>query len=171
LRLLQDAHAILPGAPSIRRTLAGTLNLRGAGLARRDETAAAVRNYVRAMEVDPTVPESYINLARLYLASGGAETALEITAAGLEQKPDHARLLAVRAETLIRTRQFAEARGAAERALVIEPRTLEAHAALADALQRLGDNDGARAALEEGLRLYPDATELTTRIRKLTPGS
>ncbi|MGQ0721618.1 MAG: fused MFS/spermidine synthase [Candidatus Eiseniibacteriota bacterium] len=165
LRALEDAYRLMP-APSIRRTLAGSLNERGAALARRGDTAGAARSWVRALQVGQ-LAETYLDLGRLYRDSGQLTTALAITEEGLALHPDSADLHALRAGALVGVRRIEEARDAAMRALELRPRHLDAHAALADALDRLGEKARADSVLTAGLELHPGAEELEARRRKL----
>jgi tetratricopeptide (TPR) repeat protein len=167
LRALEEAHSLLPVAPSIRRTLAGMLNQRGAALARRGQAAAAAESFARGIEVDPEVAASYSNLARMHLDGGGVETALELTGRGLQARPDSPELHAVRAQALLRARSFPEARDAAARALELEPSLLAGFEALADALERLGDTARAESVLTAGTGRHPDAESLRARLRRL----
>jgi spermidine synthase len=168
LRLLEEAHALLPTAPSIRRTLAGALNQRGSALARRGQAAAAAESFARGIEVDPAVAASYTNLARMYLDGGGVETALELTAEGLRALPDSPELHAMRAQALLRAQSHPEARAEAQRALELDPRLLAGFEALADALERLGETARAESVLAAGAAVHPDAESLRARIRRVT---
>jgi spermidine synthase len=168
LRLLEEAYRSLP-APSIRRTLAGALNERGAALARRGDTAGAASSWVRALQVGQ-LAETYLDLGRLYRDSGQLTTALAVAEEGLSQNPDSADLHALRAAALVGVRRFEEARDAAKRALELRPRHLDAHAALADAFERLGERQRADSVLAAGLELHPGAAELQTRRQKLRGG-
>jgi spermidine synthase len=165
LRALEEAHRLLP-APSIRRTLAGALNQRGAALARRGDSAGAARSWVRALQV-ARLPETYLDLGRLYRDGGQPGTALAIVEEGLALHPDSADLRALRAGALVGVRRLEDARDEAMRALQLRPRHLQAHIALADAFERLGETVRAESVLAAGLTLHPGAEELETRRRKL----
>jgi tetratricopeptide (TPR) repeat protein len=167
LAQLGQAYAILPDAPSIRRTLAGTLSQRGAALARRGEMQGAFESLDSALRVDPDLPETYVALGRMILRGGSITTALEMTEDGLSRIPDAADLHVLRAEVLLRMRRFEEAAASAERGLELSPRHLEGHTALADALERLGRTAEAESVLVAGLAIHPGAESLESRRLKL----
>jgi arylsulfatase A-like enzyme/Flp pilus assembly protein TadD len=123
----------------------------------------------RALQLDPSFPDARADLGFLLLGTGRFEEAASHLDAVVQQEPERAR---VWHGLGVARYQRDDLRGAVEawtRLLEVEPRMIDAHYNLANALERLGDRDGAvrelraYAAEAEGR----DRDEALARARKL----
>lgn len=145
LQRLEEALALLPLAPDLRRMMAEALSGRGLAAARLNATApGASRDLLRAAELDPNYGEPLAHLAHLYAAAGQLDVAAEAMAEALRREPRRPEVLVSAAELHVTRREFAEAEARAREALALDAKVASAHLALGDA--RAGQNDPAGAA-------------------------
>ena len=68
----------------------------GAEATRKEQTEVAIRQLRRAMEIDPTLTDAYVNLANLYLAKKQNKEALEVADSLLKQDPNNGQVQGLR---------------------------------------------------------------------------
>ncbi len=68
----------------------------GADATRKDQTEVAIRHLRRAMEIDPTLTDAYVNLANLYLAKKQNKEALEVANTLLQKDPQNTQVQSIR---------------------------------------------------------------------------
>jgi spermidine synthase len=166
VQLLEEAFSLLPGGPSIRRTLAEILNGRAIHSAADGNATEAASTMLRAIEVDPSYSESYANLAAIYLDAGNAATAIEAAREAVSRSPGRPAHHALLARALARTRALEEAEREATRALELDPRAEDAHLVLGDILSDRGERARAESVWAAGLTLAPTSEELGARLAK-----
>ena len=99
-----------------------------------------------ALDLSPRLADAYVNLAAVHTARHAHSHALTIIDALLAFAPGHARALAARALTLKELDRLDEALEAAKRAALAAPETPEAHNALGQVYQAIGQLEPALAA-------------------------
>jgi tetratricopeptide (TPR) repeat protein len=107
----------------------------------------------RAIELSPRLADAYINLAAACTVRHRHADALRVLDALLAIAPAHARALAARALTLKELDRLDEAREAANRAALQAPETPEAHNAIGQVFQAMGEFDPALAAYDRAAGL------------------
>lgn len=68
----------------------------GAEATRKDQTEVAIRHLRRAIEIDPTLADAYVNLANLYLAKKQNKEALEVADSLLQKDPKNTQVQSIR---------------------------------------------------------------------------
>ena len=106
----------------------------------------------RVVELDPKNVDARVKLARLMLAGGAADKALELANAANELKKDDTDVLALRAAVLLKLNDREGARANAERSLSINPDNPDAHAVLAVDQLIDGHLEAAMQFVDRGLR-------------------
>ena len=101
-----------------------------------EDNAAAERLFTRASNLDPNFAQAYVGLAWVYIQKFWF---------GWTDTPDQA---------------VAQARGAAERAIALDPSEAEAHMLLAEAYLADGDFEKGEASYERALALNPNHADL-----------
>jgi tetratricopeptide (TPR) repeat protein len=109
----------------------------GLGLEDRDAVASA-NAYRRALELDPTLTDAYVNLGRLRHESGDAGEAARLYHLALEQSPDDPVLHFNLALALEDTRGAEAAISHYERALALDPDFADAHYNVAGLYEQRG---------------------------------
>jgi len=127
----------------------------------------AVGFYQGALEVRPDFPEARIGLGRLLLFGGVPDRALEVLKPGLEQHPDDAMMLTLRAAVRAQLKDAAGAFEDAERAVRLAPKSEEAVAVLAGLYNGNSRSDKAQALLEQGVQDHPQSAELRFALAQL----
>lgn len=151
-RHYEQALALNPGYAEAHSNLAFLLTARG----QYDDAAAAAR---RAIELNPRLADAYLNLADVEAARHRHGAAMQALDALQAFAPQHPAALVARALTLKQMEHHHEALEFARRAVTVAPRNAEAHHALAQALQSLGEADEALAAFERAAELPGSVTE------------
>jgi tetratricopeptide (TPR) repeat protein len=148
--LARAAIALEPRSVIMRVLLAGVLDRAG----RIDE---AYRFAAEATALDPADEDAAVAVAALGARRQGKSPGEEVAAlrAALEKSPGHPYLWSSLSAACLRARLFDQARVAAERALAIEPASLETIVNLASALGALGDHAGQERQARRALELDP----------------
>lgn len=102
------------------------------------DPAAAAAAYDRALALDPTLSDAYVNLGRLRHASGDAREAARLYQVALERSPDDAVLHFNLALALEDTRGADAAIEHYERALALDPEFADAHYNVAGLYEQSG---------------------------------
>jgi arylsulfatase A-like enzyme len=102
---------------------------------------------------------TYLNLALLRYRAKKPDEALEWLEKGQAEFPRSAALRHRRGRLLLEGKRYAEAEGALREAVALEPRLLDAHVALGEALQAQGREEEAKGVLQGLRRLAPDLPE------------
>ncbi|MBL0940654.1 MAG: tetratricopeptide repeat protein [Gemmatimonadaceae bacterium] len=150
---------VAAAADSYRRALridprhALAYNNLGVALADRRDAQAAREALLRAAELDPTLVLARLNLARWALEYGDPSEALALLREVVAFHPRDADAWHALGVVLARVERWDEARQALVHAVEHRPTHAEARYVLADALSRLGDDEGAARETEAALRL------------------
>ena len=107
----------------------------------------------RAIELNPRLADAYINLAAAYTVRHRHADALHVLDALLGFAPGHARALAARALALKELDRLDEALDAAKRAALAAPEGPEAHNAIGQVFQAMGEFEPALAAYDRAAAL------------------
>ena len=158
LARLEEALALIPNAPDLRRMMAEVLAGRGLATARQNATdPSAARDLLRAGELAPDYGEPFAHLAHLYATVGQLDIAAEAMAEALRREPRLPEVLVSAAELHVTRREFPQAETRAREAIAIDAKVADAYVALADALAGQGDSAGAEEARQRATELDPEA--------------
>ena len=127
----------------------------------------AAQYYLGATEVDAKHEAARKALARLYIAGGAPDEALEALDIGLDQKPGDGVYLALRAAAKNQLKDRAGALEDAESAFKAKPDDEYVVAILAGILRSDGNTTRAREVLEIGARLIPKSADLRVVLASL----
>ncbi len=108
----------------------------GAEATRKEQTEVAIRHLRRAIEIDPTLTDAYVNLANLYLAKKQNKEALEVADSLLQKDPQNSQVQSLRYAALTALGDKAGAKQAF------------------DAMQAGTANQTAQEAFRQGVALY-----------------
>ena len=126
----------------------------------------AVRSFAAAVAQDPNHQDAAIRLARYYVLGGGYDEALKLAEKVMEvSNSENAEAFALRSSVRAATGDLKGAEGDARRALVLDPASIMASAALAGVYQRLGESELAIETIAVGIERNPSDTSL--RLAKL----
>jgi tetratricopeptide (TPR) repeat protein len=128
---------------------------RALSLERKDDLEGARRAYATAIDLDPDLPDAYINLGRLTHQGGDAVEAARLYHLALEAAPDDPVAHYNLAIALEDQEHAAEAVAHYEEALTLDPEFADAHFNLARLLSRLGR----RVQAMQHLATYKKLTE------------
>ena len=106
----------------------------------------------RVVELDPNDFDAKLKLARLLLAGGAADKALELANAANKLKKDNSDALALKAAVLFKLGDREGARASAERSLSVNPDNPDGHAVLAVDQLADGHLEAAIQFVDRGLR-------------------
>jgi tetratricopeptide (TPR) repeat protein len=117
----------------------------------------AIEAHEKAAMLDPSFPQPYCNLGRIYLTAfrGKEEDAAALFRKALSLKPDFVDAWVNLAAASIRSGKYPEGAQAAQRGVALAPDRPDAHYNLAVALFKGGDRQGATSELEIVKRLDP----------------
>jgi tetratricopeptide (TPR) repeat protein len=107
----------------------------------------------RAVELNPRLADAYINLAATYAVRHRHADALHVLDALIGFAPGHTRGLATRALALKELDRVDEALESAKRGLMLAPETPEAHNAIGQVYQAMGEFEPALAAYDRAASL------------------
>jgi len=125
-------------------------------LVKRDQVAAR-RAFERALALDGRSLEAIAGLVRLDLAAGKTAEARARVETSVAQTPDDGPLLLLAAATYAVTGDFRRAEQAAQRAIEIDPASLQAHVTLGQLFMRQRKLEEARTEFEAVAKRQPDA--------------
>jgi cytochrome c-type biogenesis protein CcmH/NrfG len=156
--ILEEARSLSPGDLRVLRQLAFIAGESG-------ETADAIAAYEALTEADPLNSDGWLSLGDLYAATGELEKSEQAYQRVVELEPANAHQIFFNIGALAfnkPNRSDSETRkaiSAFRKAIELKPDYVQAHKQLAFALLGVGDRAGARKALEEYVRLAPDAPD------------
>jgi tetratricopeptide (TPR) repeat protein len=107
----------------------------------------------RAIELNPRLADAYVNLAAAYTVRHRHADALHVLDTLIAFAPGHTRALAARALALKELDRVDEALESAKRGLVLAPETPEAHNAIGQVYQAMGEFEPALAAYDRAAAL------------------
>lgn len=157
--ILKEALSMDPGLTMAHEVLADTY----AALGRYPEAVAEYRATVR---LDPVRDTAYARLGCLLLATEGATPEAEnaLTQA-LEINRTHAGAHACLAAVHLDRQNFSEAIEEGERAVSLDPQTVQGHLTLGIALAESGERDRARSEIERAIALSGDNPTVADQAR------
>jgi tetratricopeptide (TPR) repeat protein len=158
--LIDQARALAPEDLDLLRTAGQVyLTLAGRSPAALD-AAIEVLEAVRAK--DPSDLQSLLPLGRIYLDRGEAKKASEVFSELVKFVPNNRMAAGLLVESLLRSRQTAEAERALVDLLAADPESIEARTTLADLQEHRGDVAAARKTLESA----PESVRNDPQIRR-----
>lgn len=137
-----------------RRSVTDLLS-QASGREQSGDLAGAIDLHLRALEMDPTVPQTHVNLVSLYGRTGEIAKAEEHYREALELDAAQADLHYNYGVLLFQARRFPEAKQAFEKALQANPDYAAAHNNLGQMLEGEGNIDGAIREYEAALAARP----------------
>jgi len=136
-----------------------------AALYARGKTRQAERQYLRSIELNPRWPDSYLNLAIIYLAGGRYDRALGFARRYADLKPDSAKAQYSLALVLQNLERNDEAMAHYLRTLELDPMNAEAHNNLGVLYDELGQTDQALMHYRAALAIDPGKEGTRRNIR------
>jgi tetratricopeptide (TPR) repeat protein len=118
---------------------------------------------------DQGLDNTYMNLALLRYRAKKTDEALDWLTKGEARFPRSAALRHRRGRLLLELKKYTEAEDELREALSLEPRLLDAHVALGEALHAQGRDEEAKGVLEELRHLAPESAE-ATEAAQVIPG-
>src|SRR6185369_4132743 len=118
---------------------------------------------------DQGLDNTYMNLALLRYRAKKTDEALDWLTKGEARFPRSAALRHRRGRLLLELKKYTEAEAELREALSLEPRLLDAHVALGEALHAQGRDEEAKGVLEELRHLAPESAE-ATEAGQVIPG-
>jgi tetratricopeptide (TPR) repeat protein len=112
--------------------------------------------YNAALHRDPAAADAYAGLARIAVAQGNGQAAIEYYRRGLAQAPQNVPLLVALGDQLLQTNATQEALDVFEQAKAIAPNDPQVHRGLGRALWQAGRGDEALAELDQARRIDAD---------------
>jgi tetratricopeptide (TPR) repeat protein len=122
----------------------------------------AIVQYRNALQQDPRFGEARLKLAHSYTHAGDRRAAAGEYVRAADLLPDNFEAQLEAAAVLVLSGRFEDAKIRAERALAKNPRSIEAHIVLGNALAALKDFDAAIEQLDEAIRIEPSAGAYAT---------
>jgi tetratricopeptide (TPR) repeat protein len=116
----------------------------------------------------PGARQYVVDRALAYTRGGQPQRGLKLLEAVVRAKPGDAEAWRLRGVVLMNAKECTRASASFERAVTLAPRSALAHAAQGEARLCLGDRAGARAALEESLRIDPNQSKVRQLLQTLT---
>ena len=159
----REALALHPGYPDALVGLANVLRLRAitGGLPREPTFAEALALLRRALEIDPSHSEAYVQLGEIqHRHFWDFETAAESYAKARELNPGSASVRSAYSRYLSKTGRFAVSVREAETAFGLDPRSARAASSLAIRYIRAGNLERGRTAIETLRGAYPNHADL-----------
>lgn len=127
----------------------------------------AIAHFDRSIELEPTNPETYVELGRMYAERDLVEQALVAYAKAIELKPGYAVTYVNRASLLINSGRMTEAIDDLLMAIELDPAVPQSHYNLALAYTQQGNVDDAIRLYEEAIRLEPRLYEAHFNLGRL----
>jgi tetratricopeptide (TPR) repeat protein len=149
-----------PRRPGIHYRLGRALLARGAATNSQEDTAAALKEFLNELELDPTNANAAYELAETYRNSGEMEEAEKFFRHALQHYPDFAEANLGLAAVLLKQDKPETARGLIQRAIAADPQDEVAWYRLAQVERILGNEPGQRRAFAEFQRLRQKSSEL-----------
>jgi tetratricopeptide (TPR) repeat protein len=128
------------------------------------DTAQAMLALERAIEINPTLPESLMNLGNIYLKAGKTENAIRKYEAALEIDPDNAKVHNNLGNAYTKRGQLNDAISHYTRSIELDPDFLEAYKNLASAYYGQGKFGQAAAQLKQAITLEPQDPNLYKQL-------
>ncbi len=138
--------------------------LREAEQGRLDE---AVREFERALELNPSNVKALYNLGVARMNQGELRKALQVFGAALEAEPENADVRNNAGVSLARLGMYDQAAEQFEAIVRLQPESVDARVNLAAIRAQQGRGDEARALLQEALRLNPDHVQARQNLQAL----
>ena len=122
----------------------------------RAEYKQAIVQFRNAIQRDPKFGRAYARLADAYIADGDRPNAFRESVRAADLLIDDAAAQITAAEFLVMAGRFEDAKARAERALALQPKSVEAQLVRGHALAGLKDLDGAIADVENAISFDPN---------------
>src|SRR2546427_7972307 len=150
--------AVDPLRAAVQQLDRGPLALvrRGIDLEQAGDLRGAIREHLKALDIDPKDVQARINLIQLYARTGDYEKAGQEYQAAVSLDPNRADCYYNYGVMMFHLRKFPGAEKAFRRAIEINPYNAEAHNNLGALLQMQGKLDDALAEFEKAARDRPD---------------
>ena len=150
--------AVDPLRAAVQQLDRGPLALvrRGIDLEQAGDLQGAIREHLKALEIDPKGAQAHINLIQLYARTGDYEKAEQEYQAAVSLNPNLADCYYNYGVMMFHLRKFPEAEKAFRQAIEINPYNAEAHNNLGALLEMQGKLDDALAEFEKAARDRPD---------------
>jgi len=116
----------------------------------------AIIEYRRAVQADPRLGVARLKLADAYASTGDGMNALREYVRAADLMPEDKEAQQKAGAFMLLAGQFTDAQALAERMLKRDPKSIEGHILLANALAGLKDMDGAIATFEKAVALDPN---------------
>ena len=126
--------------------------------------AEATLEYRNALQADPSDGDLRLKLADVYVQSGQGRKAAEEFIRAADLLVDRVDVQVRAGSILLVTGRFDDAKVRAEKALALDPRSVDSQILLANALAGLKDLKAAVAELEEAIKLAPDRSASYTNL-------
>lgn len=133
-------------------------------LLKKNQYAAAVVEWSKALELEPDEAPAHNNLGLALVETGKVEEGMEHYRRALELSPGYPEAHNNLGSALVRGRRLPEAVGQFENALESNPDHARAHVNLGAALAQMGRIDEALPHLQRALELLPDDAEAHTNL-------
>jgi len=130
----------------------------------RGQMRDAVQAFTQAVKLNPLAAAAQVELSRLTLDHGDTEVSLELARQAVRNQPEYAEAQLSLVRSLIASRQIVEAEEAMKPLLTRHADSAAVQTRLGDLRFLKGDRRGARAALEEALRLDPNAGDALSAL-------
>lgn len=129
-------------------------------LARMGRTTEALGDFDRAIAIDPTFPDHYLDRGNLLFELGRADDAVADYETAMRMSPPLPEAYYNRAEVRLAAGDLERARTDLDHVLELDPGHLDAYVNRAGVLQMLGEHEAARRDVAAGLALDPGSAHL-----------
>ena len=147
-------NALLEEAP--KEDLVWVYKTLGFLYTKKDWPKNAVKNYLKALELDKEDVNLYYNLAELYGRIGNKGEADKYLNMAIDRKPDDIESRLKIAEGLIKKKEYKDAESHLDAVLKIKPKSVEAWLLLADMAEKKGDKKKLKEYYTKILSIVPD---------------
>ncbi|WP_017327796.1 FkbM family methyltransferase [Synechococcus sp. PCC 7336] len=153
---LSEAEACLQQVLQWQPDRSHAWNLLGAIAGQQKQYPIAIEKISRAIELNPKVPNYYLNLGAVYAQQQRWAEAIECYQKASDLQPNNADTHYKLGAAFLAQRNSAEAIASCQRALQIQPNFYEAYASLGHAYKQQGELDEAITCYRRAIQLRPD---------------